>query len=392
METKTLDKEFLAREEAPENIELIGSDKSFLFDAEGNRYIDFLAGWCVGNIGWGNKAVKEAIRNFEGPDYVYPGFIYEPWAELAELLSEITPGNLTKSFRTTGGTESIEAAMQIAMLYTGRKKFLSVEGCYHGDSIAALSIGATEGKKELPNSLQHCLKLEPPLDMAAAKKLEALLKKKDIAAFIMEPIICNLGVLIPHADFMHEARGLCKKYGTLFVMDEVATGFGRTGKLFAAEHFEIEPDVLCLAKALSGGYAGIGAAITTEKIAKSVHAKMSMYSTFGWHPVSVAAAIANIRYIIRHKNDLLENTSEMGAFFHTRINLMEFRRKPKLRMLGLAIGIDVGSTSYVKKIKQRCLGEGLLIGEKDTTIVMFPALNISREIVEKGLDILEKCV
>src|SRR5436190_19038075 len=266
METLKKETKYLAVSGSTIDVEVKHSDGAVLRSADGRNYIDLFAGWCVGNLGWGRKEILNAIRNFDGPAYVYPGMHYEPWAELAEMLAEIAPGNLSVSYRTTGGSESVDAAMQIAMAYTGRKKFLSIEGSYHGNSIGPLSIGETGTREKMQNVLSSCMKIGKPLDEKALVRVETKLKKNDIAAFIMEPVLLNLGVHIPTMEFMQGLQNLCKKHGTLLVMDEVACGFGRTGRLFATEHFGIEPDILCLAKALSGGYAPIGATMTTEKI------------------------------------------------------------------------------------------------------------------------------
>lgn len=391
MDTRTLDKNLIIRNESPEDIEIIGSWDSHLVTANGREYIDFLMGWCVGNSGWGNKEIKKSISRFAGPAYVYPYLLYRPWTELAELLVAITPGKLKKCFRTTGGTESIEAAMQIAMCYTGRYKFISIEGSYHGNSIGALSIGASESRKQFKNLLPNCFKVETPLDAKALKKIESRLKKKDIAAFIMEPIICNLGVFIPSPDFMQTLAALCKKYGTLLVMDEVATGFGRTGKLFASEHFELEPDILCLSKAITGGYAGLGATLTTEEIAQEIKGKFSFYSTYGWHPLSVETAIANIQYILKHKKDLLDHVATMSYFFRTRLNQMKFRGSIKINVIGLAIAVEMQS-EYASRIQDKCKKKGLLLGADENGLTLFPSLNIEEKTAQKGLDILEMCL
>lgn len=392
METKILDETFFARDEYAQLIEVVKSKGSYLVDEEGKQYIDFLMGWCVGNLGWGNEVIEKAIEHSRKVDYVYPHFLYKPWGELAKLLADITPGKLQKSYRTTGGTESIETAMQLAMCYTGRHKFMSIEGSYHGNSIGALSIGSSENRKVYKNLLPHCYKIDPPLDSETLKKIETRLKKKDIAAFIMEPVICNLGVLIPEDAFMKGLQKLCKTYGTLLVMDEVATGFGRTGKLFASEHFNIEPDIMCLAKAMTGGYAGLGSTITTEEIFEAVKDDFNVYSTYGWHPVSVDAAIANIRYMVEHKDSLLNNVWEMSEYFTSRILQMKFKEKTTLSIMGLAIAVNVSDAAYAEQIKNRCLEKGLILSTDNDKLMMFPALTIEKDVAEKGLDILENCI
>ena len=163
--------------------------------------------------------------------------------------------------------------MQMAMMYTGRKKFLSVEGSYHGNTLGALSLGASENRKRFHNLLPGCDKVQQPLNKESLKDVEEKLATKEYAAFFMEPIICNLGVVIPDNAFMEGLAKICKRHGTLLVMDEAITGFGRTGKLFASEHYDLKPDILCMAKAMSAGTAGIvggrAAAARSERAAES---------------------------------------------------------------------------------------------------------------------------
>ena len=221
-------------------------------------------------------------------------------------------------------------------------------------------------------------------------KVETLLKKRDVAAFIMEPIICNLGALVPNDEFIRGVRKLCTRYGTLFIADEVATGFGRTGKLFACEHFDIEPDVLCMAKAITGGYGGLGAVITTSKIAKAIKEDFGLYSTYGWHPRAVAAALANLRYLMRHGNKLLKNATELGQYFLARLSQMSFKGKATVHGKGFAIGIEVKDETYASEIGATCRENGLLVSAESDAVMIFPALTITRETAERGLDVFEK--
>ena len=200
------------------------------------------------------------------------------------------------------------------------------------------------------------------------------------------------GVMIPDLAFILRLQNICRNYGILLVMDEVATGFGRTGKLFATEHFGISPDILCMSKAITGGHAGLGATITTEKIANAVQGEINLYSTYGWHPLSTDVAIANVKYIIKHKIRLLNNAVKMEEIFRKRLSDMKFKKKPELNIIGCAIGVDVGSSAYAILIQQRCMKKGLLLNAEDTSLIIFPALTIEKEVVEEGLDILEECI
>ena len=391
MSQSAKERRFLARDKSAE-LEIRKSSGNFVFDEKGKKYIDFVMGFCVGNLGWGNADLTKRIRNFNGPDYVYPGYSYKPWAELAELLSKITPGKLAKCFRATGGSEAIEIALQAAMVHTGRQKFLSLEDSYHGDTIGALSIGSSENREYCKNLLRNCTRIRTPLNTKALDEIKAQLKQRDVAAFIMEPISINLGVLVPQKVFMTEVQKLCKKYRTLLIADEIATGFGRTGRLFACQHFDWKPDILCMGKAITGGVAPMGATIMTRAVAESMEEHGTFYSTYGWHPLSVQVAIANVRYIAQHQKKLMQNVAERSDFFRTRLSYLQFKQPIALRIQGLAIGIDVGDEDYASKIQSRCRKQGLLITNEGSTLLLFPALNIDQSIAEKAMDILERSI
>lgn len=391
MSLKERDKKYLSRDASPLPVEIVKAKGSFLYGPNGKKYIDFLTGWNVGNAGWNISEINQKIRKFSGPNYVSPSYLYKPWVDLAEILAKITPGKLVKSFRATGGTEAVEIALQAAMAHTKRHKFISIEGSYHGHSIGAMSIGSSEFREWYKNLLPGCYKIKPPLDARAGKKIEKILSKRDVAAFISEPIICNLGVVIPTKEFFDIVQKACKKYETLLIIDEVATGFGRTGKLFASEHYGLKPDIMCLAKGITGGYGGIGAAIMTKEVAKSMEFNFSFYSTFGWHPLNVEATIASIKFIL--KNRLWEKAAIMGRYFEKRLKTIKFRYPAQVRLRGLAIGVEFKEKGYATQIVKKCMEKGLLFSDLDSHIfTLFPALNIDKITVKEGLDIIEKCV
>src|SRR5262249_14268322 len=151
----------------------------------------------------------------------------------------------------------------------------------HGHSIGAMSVGLSKFRQWYKNLLPNCFKVSAPLNKKAAKEVEKLLSKGDIAAYISEPIVCNIGVEIPTPEYYEIIQNACRKYGTVFIIDEVATGFGRTGKMFASEYYSLSPDIMCMSKGISGGYGAIGATIMTEKVAKSFEFDFSFYSTYG---------------------------------------------------------------------------------------------------------------
>ena len=159
MNIQNKDKKYLGREGSPKPIVIKKAKGSYLYDDKNIKYIDFFVGWCVGNVGWNPNEIVKQIKKFDGPNYVPPGYYYQGWAELAEILAKISPGKLIKSFRATGGTEAVEIALQAAMSHTKRSKFISIEGSYHGHSIGAMSIGASDFRTWYSNLLPACHKI-----------------------------------------------------------------------------------------------------------------------------------------------------------------------------------------------------------------------------------------
>jgi acetylornithine/succinyldiaminopimelate/putrescine aminotransferase len=373
-----------------DDFEVARSAGSYVYDRRGKRYIDFVMGWCVGNFGWGLPELERRIARFKGPDYVYPDYTYRPWRELATLLARIAPGDLSTCFRATGGSEAVELALQAAMLHTGRRGFLSLEDSYHGNTFGAMSVAGSDYRKKFGSMLPNCHKIQPPLDADTLGRIETRLKRRDVAAFIMEPVSINLGVCIPEPGFMPGLRALCTRYGTLLILDEVACGFGRTGRLFASEHFGVTPDIMTVSKAISGGCAGLGAMIASPSVGRTMERDGEYYSTYGWHPRSTDVAIASIRYIIRHRQQLLGGVNALSDYFRDRLLGIEFAKPARLSMMGLAIGVDVGSEAFASRLEERCRRDGLLVTSQDSTILLLPALNLDERTARRGLDILER--
>jgi acetylornithine/succinyldiaminopimelate/putrescine aminotransferase len=278
------------------------------------------------------------------------------------------------------------------MIHTGRRGFISLEESYHGNSIGGLSVGDSGKREQISNLLPHCFKIKPPLNEQALAKVEGRLRKRDIAAFIMEPISINLGVLIPDVRFMQGLQRVCKKYGTLIIADEVATGFGRTGKLFACEHFDLRPDIMCVAKAITGGLGGMGATLMSAPVARSMEEEGSFYSTYGWHARSVAVSIGALRYLSKNKDRLLRNAARLSDYFAERLAQIDFKQRATIRTKGLAIAIEFEKEDYAAAVHEKSRRRGLLFShEGGSTLLLLPALNMKRSVAEEGLDILERC-
>lgn len=379
---ESLGKEEFAESKSQLPIKIKNAQGSYLIDDSGRRYIDLTSGWCVGNLGWNLPEVERAIKTFTGPSYVSPHFEYGPWVELAHMLKEMTPGDLETSFRATGGTEAVEIALQAAIHYTGREIFVGIDDAYHGNSLA------TRGIVRSKSPYFDWRRMDPPLSSDSLDELESLLKDRKVAALVMEPIILNKGVLIPDKSFMNGVADLCHKYGSLLIIDEVATGFGRTGKIFGSDHFNLSPDILCLAKALSGGAAGIGATIMKKEIGETLIKKDFPYSTYGWHPLSVAASIANLRYFRENWTDLEENIRSVHEYLRQQLEEMNFRSKPEIRSIGMAFHLEFEDEDYGNKLSKKVREKGLILSGSS----FFPPLNVELKVIQEALQIIRDCL
>lgn len=379
---ESLGKEEFAESKSQLPIKIKNAQGSYLIDDSGRRYIDLTSGWCVGNLGWNLPEVERAIKTFTGPSYVSPHFEYGPWVELAHMLKEMTPGDLETSFRATGGTEAVEIALQAAIHYTGREIFVGIDDAYHGNSLA------TRGIVRSKSPYFDWRRMDPPLSSDSLDELESLLKDRKVAALVMEPIILNKGVLIPDKSFMNGVADLCHKYGSLLIIDEVATGFGRTGKIFGSDHFNLSPDILCLAKGLSGGAAGIGATIMKKEIGETLIKKDFPYSTYGWHPLSVAASIANLRYFRENWTELEENIRSVHEYLRQQLEEMNFRSKPEIRSIGMAFHLEFEDEDYGDKLSKKVREKGLILSGSS----FFPPLNVELKVIQEALQIIRDCL
>ena len=208
----------------------------------------------------------------------------------------------------------------------------------------------------------------------------------------MEPIIINLGVIISEEKFMSGLDRICKETGTLLVMDEAITGFGRTGKMFASEHFDIEPDIICMAKAITAGHAPMGAVITTSEIDEKVGGEIGLYSSYGWHPIAVDASLAALNYLKKNKERLFNNIEQLSHFFKNQISELKFRKDPEVRIKGAAIGVDLQDEEYASEVKDKALKEGLLMNTEGSSLLFLPNFEMTEETVAEGFNLLKRVI
>ena len=320
------------------------ADGAYLYDDDGNRYLDLLGGFGMYNVGRNNRRVRAALveaLELETPGSVQLGVTALPGL-LAEALLERTPPRLERVLFTSSGTEAVEAALKLGRAATKRKRVLSAESGFHGLTLGSLS---ANGNDVFTSRFQPLL---PGFDRVPFGDLEALegaLRSEDVALFLVEPIQ-GKGCTLPPPGYLEGAQALCRRYGTLFCVDEVQTGFGRTGTLFAFEHWGLEPDLVPVAKSLSGGYVPVGALLMSRFVHEAVYDSMehavSHGSTFAPNELAMAAGLATLHEL--DDQGLVEHTARLGErlMAETRPLLDEFEVVKDVRGLGLMWAIEFG--------------------------------------------------
>ncbi|WP_031515339.1 aspartate aminotransferase family protein [Desulfofalx alkaliphila] len=312
-----------------------------VWDSDGKEYLDFLGGYGSLNLGHNHPAVIKALERVKGIPNILQASLNTLTGALAANLAAITPGNLQRCFFGNSGAEAVEGALKLARASTGRHKVLYCHGAFHGKTLGALSV---TGREKYQKTFQPLLTGCTAVPFGDLDTLRGLLKSNDIAAFITEPIQGEGGIIEPPAGYLAEAKELCHKYGALFIADEVQTGMGRTGTMFACEQEKVVPDILCLAKALGGGMMPIGAYVTTDEIWQRAYGsieKATLHtSTFGGNTMACAAALSTIETL--YKEDLVNQAKEKGEYFIGKLNVLK-EKYPLLadvRGRGLLIGIE----------------------------------------------------
>lgn len=339
-------------------LKTIGFDKNYtraegvsLWDETGREYYDFLAGYGVFAIGRNHPKIKKILHEFLDLDtasliQMEPPLLSGLLAE--KLISIFGHGVRDTVYLTNSGTESVESAIKFVRAATGREKILYLDHAFHGLSTGALSVN---GNDEFRNGFGELLP-GTKIHMNDLDELEDKLKSKQYAAFIFEPIQ-GKGIYLPQNNFLKHAVELCKKYGTLTIADEVQTGIGRTGTWMACEHFDVEPDVLCLSKALSGGMVPVGAVVYKREIYDKVFSRMDRCvvhsSTFGQNNMAMVCGLATLDIIAEEK--LLDNATIMGKTLMEKLALIKDKHDwiKEIRGKGLMIGIELGEPTGFKK-------------------------------------------
>ena len=326
----------------------------YLFDPEGNKYLDLISGIAVSNLGHQHPAILSAIREQLDKHMhvmVYGEFIQSPQVRLATELAQHLPDELSNVYFTNSGAEAVEGAMKLAKRYTGKSRFVSFRNAYHGSTQGALSVC---GNESLKSAFRPLL---PGCSMAEFNDFRSLTLIDDqCAGVIVEAIQGEAGVILPEPEFLIRLQERCNESGALLILDEIQTGMGRTGKLFAMEHFGIVPDVLLLGKSFGGGLP-LAAFIARKQVMSSLTTDpvLGHISTFGGHPLSCAAALASLREIA--VPELLDKVSRQGKLFMSLLKHPDIR---SIRGLGLFIALEFENEKINQEVIKRCLAKGVI--------------------------------
>ncbi|MDQ3780013.1 MAG: aspartate aminotransferase family protein [Chloroflexota bacterium] len=392
-----------------------------VWDADGTEYLDCFAGIAVVNAGHRHPKVVAAVREqleqvVHAATYLYHVPVV---ADLAEALARITPGALSKTFFGNSGAEGIETAMRLAKAYTGRHEFITLTHSFHGRSAGTLSITGNKARKTrggpylpgiafapAPYVYRNPFGTDDPEVVAerCAEMVEwaiAYQSSGDVAAFIAEPVMGEGGILVPPASYFRRVKEVLDRHGILFIADEVQSGFGRTGKLFAIEHYGVEPDIMVLAKGIADGFP-LSAAIARPEIADSLKPGEHL-STFGGNPISCAAGLANVAVML--EEELPEASARKGA--RTLAQLGELAARHDLigdvRGAGLMIGVELvtdratkePATKQAAEIRKRCREAGVLVGVGGIAgnVVRFqPPLTITEAELDRAVETLDQAL
>ena len=395
-----------------EPMQLVRGEMQYLYDHNGKQYLDCFAGVSVVNCGHCNPAITRAICDQVNTlQHTTTVYLTQNIVNLAERLAQIAPGRLKKSFFCSSGTEANEGAALLATLASGRSEFISLRQALHGRTKLTMSLTGLNFWRTDPNPVggvsfaanAYCYrcplgKRHPECDLACANEVEAVIKSAtsgNVAALFAEPIQGNGGVITPPAGYFRRVREILDRYGILLIIDEVQTGFGRTGKMFAIEHYDVEPDIMTVAKALANG-TPVGAFIARPEIADKYTRPGA--STLGGNPVTAAAALATLDVIAAE--NLPARAAELGD--HLQSGLVTLQKKHPVigdvRGLGLMLGAELvnpdGShaTQIADIVLEKMKNRGFLVGKNGperNVLVFQPPLVITRSNIDDLLNALD---
>jgi len=357
---------------------------SHVWDTDNNEYIDCMGGYGVALVGHRNERVVNAIKSqIDKVITVHSSFYNKTREEFLQTLIDIAPSGLSQVHLNNSGTESIEAAIKFARKFTGKKKMVAMKGSYHGKSMGALSLTFNPKYREPFQPLVEKVSFSPYGDVNALRDVV----DNDTAFVILEPIQGESGIHVPPEGFLQEVREICDENDSLLIFDEIQSGLGRTGSMWASEHWKTVPDIMCLAKGIAGGVP-MGVTLVRPDIL-AVMKKGEHSSTFGGNPLACAAGTATLHALTQ--DGLIENAKSMGEKFSHGLEELKSKHKiiREVRGKGLMIGVEL--KFEVKDILMEGIKNGLLLLYSGRNILRFlPPLVISEEDIVKTLQILDE--
>ncbi|WP_316793580.1 aspartate aminotransferase family protein [Pedobacter frigoris] len=368
-------------------LEFTKASGMYLYDTEGKKYMDLIAGIGVSNVGHCHPAVVDAVKQ-QAESYmhimVYGEFVQSPQVNFAKALSEVLPENLNSTYFVNSGAEAVEGAMKLAKRYTHRTEIIACNHSYHGSTQGALSLMGNEEFKQAYRPLLPHIKF---INYNVTADLNQITNKT--AAVFIETIQGEAGIRIADKAWFKALREKCTATGTLLVLDEIQCGFGRTGKLFGFEHFDIVPDILLLAKGIGGGMP-IGAFVSSREIMISLATNpiLGHITTFGGHPVSCAAGLATLQTIL--KENIVSNVEDKGNLFK---KLLKHPAIKEVRGIGLMIAIEFEDFLTNKKIIDACIADGVISDwflHCSNSMRIAPPLIITEKEIEEACRIILK--
>ena len=369
----------------PLALEISHAEGSYIYDTSGKKHLDFVAGVSACTLGHCHPRVVSAIKN-QAEKYlhvmVYGEYIQEPAVELAKLLANNLPKNLNTTYLVNSGTEAIEGALKLARRATGRTQILFANNAYHGNTMGSMSVmGFEERKNAFKPLVPDCF----PVNFNSEADLQKI--TAETAAIILETIQGGAGVIQPENDYLKKVRKRCDQTGTLLILDEIQPGFGRTGKLFAFEHFGIVPDILVMGKGMGGGLP-IGAFTASHEVMALLkdNPKLGHITTFGGNPVIAAAALATLQELT--ETDIVQQTLQKEKLFR---KLLKHPLIKEIRGRGLMLAAMVESPEIASEVILACKERGLVLFWllfEGRAIRITPPLTISNDEIEEGCKIL----
>ena len=369
----------------PRLLEIERAEGMYLYEQSGKSYMDLVSGFAVSNIGHRHPRVVQAIKN-QADKYlhltVYGEYVQSPQVKFAEKLSSILPDSLGSVYFVNSGAEATEGAMKLAKRFTGRSALIACRNSYHGSTQGALSVMGNEYYKQAYRPLLPEIRFIEFNKIADLEHISA-----GTAAVIIETIQGEAGVRVPDLEYMKALRKKCDQTGTLLILDEIQTGFGRTCKLFGFENFNIKPDILLLAKGMGGGMP-IGAFISSHEIMSALKENpiLGHITTFGGHPVSCAAGLANLEVIL--EENLVNDVAIKESLFKKYLQHPEIK---EVRGKGLMLSIQLSSFEQVEFVSNYCADKGIIIDwflHCDTAMRIAPPLIISEEEIKLACRII----